>query len=1071
MNRIWGTLLCLMSLPAVVTAQDRTSPAANHPGNAPRAISSPQKSPADYSKEPFVIERYATTARFENDGTGEQVLTVRLRVQSEAGAQQLHQLVFKYDSTNEQMEVRYVRAHKPDGTIVNAAADAAKDVTAPIAVEAPAYAAVKEKHIALPDLGTGDTLEYEIATRLVTPFAPGEFWFTHNFLGSAIVLDEPFEISVPDARKITLKSVASAPYETVHANGRTIYRWKHATLKLPSDDSPKNELELAKTKQTDVQLTTFASWDAVAHWYAKLAQDRSEPTPEISAKTEELTRGQSQPLAKAQALYDYVSTNVRYVDVPLGQSGWVPHSAAEVFSNKYGDSADKQVLLVAMLKAAGIPADAALIPYTRKLDASVPSPGQLDHVITAVPLGTGLIWMDSTTEVAPFQLLASPLRDKSALLVPADGAGKIVETPTDPPFASTQSVDIDGRVSDLGKLTAKAHYALRGDTELVLRLAFHKTPQAQWNQLGQTILSLDGIRGEVTAVNPSDPMATHDPFKLDISFSQSYFLDWSSKRATTPLPLLAIGLPDAPKDAAKPIELGSPLSVDVKLKLSLPPAYAAQPPVAASIARDYAEFKSSYGFADHTVSAERSLNFKMRKLPASRADDYRDFATAVAADQNRALVVINSSAGEPAVSASATSGDLIEAGLAAFNAGNASAAIPLFERAVQLDPLHKTAWSDLGLADLRTGKLDDAVAAFRKQLEINPGDEHANSYLGLALERQQKDTEAADAFRKQVEINPLDAAAHAALGEILLAQREYSTAASELDKATILSPENAKLRVSLGSAYLNTGEEPKALAAFDKAAELSPTPLVWNDIAFNLADNKVELDKAQKFAESAVKAIAAVLQKIDLQHVAMGQVREVTSIAGCWDTLGWVHFQKGELEIAERFIRAAWLVDQNGEVADHLAQIYEKRGAKDKAIETYALALAAPHSIPDTRARLTLLLGGNSQIDDLVNNAKPKLTAQRTIPAGKLLAENAQADFLIVLSPGEKSARADSVRFVSGSETMRPLAERLHALDYGAMFPDASPVKLVRRGTLSCSAKDGECVLILSRAEDVRAIN
>jgi hypothetical protein len=106
-----------------------------------------------------------------------------------------------------------------------------------------------------------------------------------------------------------------------------------------------------------------------------------------------------------------------------------------------------------------------------------------------------------------------------------------------------------------------------------------------------------------------------------------------------------------------------------------------------------------------------------------------------------------------------------------------------------------------------------------------------------------------------------------------------------------------------------------------------------------------------------------------------------------------------------------------------------------------------------------------------VNNAQPKLAALRTVSAGRLLAENAQADFLLVLSPGEKSARVDAARFVSGSEEMRPLAERLRGLDYGAMFPDASHVKLVRRGTLTCSAKSGDCVLTLSRAEDVRATN
>jgi tetratricopeptide (TPR) repeat protein len=1069
MRRCWVILLSLLSLPALAGAQAVSSAKAAPPAHAPRANSAQSQIPADYSQEPFVIERYVTVARFENDGTGEQDLAVRVRVQSDAGAQQLHELVFRYDSANEKMDVRLVLVHKADGTIVNGASDAAADAVAPTVRDAPAYADYKEKHIAVPPLVPGDTLEYEIAKRIVAAAAPGEFWYAHTFLDSAIVRDERLEISIPETRKVILKSSASLPYETDHASGRIIYRWQHANLKMSAGDASNKRVEQVKSKSPDVELTTFADWESVARWYAKLEQGRSEPTPEIRAKTEELTRGQSDALGKVQALYDYVSTNIRNVELPLGQGGWQPHFAAEVLANKYGDSADEYVLLAAMLKAAGIPCDAVLIPYTRKLDTSAPSPAQFDHVITALPLGNGLVWMDPTTEVAPFRLLASPLRDKSALLVPADGAGKIVVTPSDPPFTSTQQVDIDGRVSDLGKLVARAHYAMRGDTELVLRLAFQRTPQAQWNDLGQTILSLDGIHGEVTSVKPGDPNSTHDPFELDINFTQPNFLDWSSKRANTPLPLLAIGLPDPPEDVAKPIQLGSRLDVTVKLKLGLPPIYTAQPPASVSISRDYADFKSSYHFADGTVTAERSLDFKMRTLPAARVDDYREFARAVAADQNRTLGVINTAAGEPAIPSSATADDLVEAGLALLNAGNAVASIPLFSRAVRLDPQQKQAWNDLGLAYLRTGKLDEAVAAFQKHLESSPDDEHANSYLGLALERQNKDTEAAAAFRKQVEINPLDAAAHAALGEILLAQHEYSQAALELDKATILAPDNAELQVSLGRAYLNSSEQTKAITAFEKAATLSPTPPIWNDIAFDLAEGQFELNKAQGYAESAVGATAASIGKIDLQHVTTGQLREITSLAACWDTLGWVHFQKGDLEIAERYIRLAWLLDQNGDIGDHLAQIYEKRGEKDRAVEAYALALAAPHSNPETRARLTLLLGGNSQIDELVAKAVPQLAALRTIPAGKLVAEDAKADFFVALSSGEKTARADAVRFISGSETLRPMADKLRTFDYGEMFPDATPIKLVRRATLECTAKSGDCALILIPPDDVHA--
>ncbi len=1056
MNRLGVALIFILCMPLAAAPQQQ--PTATQPH-------------ADYSREPFVIEQYFTTARFENDGTSERDLTVRIRVQSDAGAQQLKELVFDFDSSSEKMEVRYARVRQPDGTIVTAAADAVKEVSASIVRDAPAYGNAKEKHIAVPSLAPGTTLEYEIATRVVAPPAPGEFWFEHSFVESAIVLDERFEINVLESRTIILKSSPASPYETSHENGRTIYRWKRSNLTIAAGGSSKGSTEQGKSKPPDVQLTTFANWQDVGRWYAKLAQGRAEPAPEIRSAAQDLIKGSATSIQKIQALYDYVSKNIRSVSLPFGAAGYRPRSASEVLSSKYADPKDKHTLLAAMLQAAGISSDIVLISPTHELDASVPSPSQFDHVITAVPLGEQRIWMDATPEVAPFRLLASPLRGKSALLVSVGGIGKIVETPADPPFLSVQHVDIDGQVSDLGKLTARAHYSVRGDTELVLRLAFHRTPENQWRDLGQTILSLDGIRGDVNSVKPGDPTATHDPFQLDIEFAQPGFLDWSSKHSKAAFPLLAIGLPDAPEKNAASIQLGSPLDVTVRLKLALPPDYIAQPPVSVSVARDYAAFSSSYRFADHTVTAERSLDFKMRELAASRADDFLAFSRTVAADQNQPLVVINTTPGAPAVPSSASVDSLIESGLAALNAGNARSAIPLFKRVVELDPAHKQAWNDLGLSDFRIGQFDEAVAAFRKQLEINPSDAHANDYLGLALEHQQNFAEAAAAFHKQIELDPLDATAHTALGEILLGQHEYAQAAPELDKAAILSPDDVQLQLSLGRAYANTGDAQKALAAFEKAAALSPTPAVWNDIAYDLADSKLDLDKAQHYSESAIAAIAPDLRGIDLQHLTVAHLNAVAAIGLYWDTLGWVYFQKGDLQSAGRYVNSAWLLDQNGEIGDHLAQIYEKLGQKDRAIHAYALALAAPNSVAETRARLTLLLGGNSQIDGLVSKAKPEIAALRAIPAGELLDEETQADFFILLSPAEKNARVDAVRFVSGSERLRALADRLRALDYGVPFPDASPLQIVRRATLSCPGKGADCTLTLVSPEDVHAVN
>src|SRR5277367_6434650 len=218
-------LLCISLTARTAGAQQAATPEGSHHSDESSAARKPGA--PNYSQEPFVIEQYYTTARFENDGTSQRDLTVRIHVQSDAGVQQLGELVFGYNSGNEQMEVRSVRVHKPDGTVVNAAPESIKEMTASVARDAPMYTDYKEKHITVPSLHTGDTLEYEIVTRTLTSLAPGEFWFTYNFLADSIVLGEQLEINVPQGRKITVRSP-----EFSLTNGREDYQ-----LRVKSDSS------------------------------------------------------------------------------------------------------------------------------------------------------------------------------------------------------------------------------------------------------------------------------------------------------------------------------------------------------------------------------------------------------------------------------------------------------------------------------------------------------------------------------------------------------------------------------------------------------------------------------------------------------------------------------------------------------------------------------------------------------------------------------------------------------------------------------------------------------------------
>ena len=392
-------------------------------------------------------------------------------------------------------------------------------------------------------------------------------------------------------------------------------------------------------------------------------------------------------------------------------------------------------------------------------------------------------------------------------------------------------------------------------------------------------------------------------------------------------------------------------------------------------------------------------------------------------------------------------------------------------RAIEVDPKNKFAWNNLGLVYLQMRDDDQAITAFEKQIEVNPYDDYAYNNLGRAYWNERKYDEAVKAFNKQLENNPLDKFAHANLGAMYVEWHKYDEAVPELEKAASLTPDNADLQVSLGDAYLNLGQDTKALAAFDHAVELAATPLVWNNIAYQLSLKKSHLDRAQQYAESAVSATDAALRNISLDRLTQQDLPLVSSLIAYWDTLGWVHFGEGDLNKAEKYISAAWGLGHHGEVGDHLGQIYEKEGEKERALRTYALSMNGLRPIPETRSRLASLAGGDAKADAAVARCKDELQHLSTIDLGKAT-QTGNADFFILLSGGAGSvAKADAVKFVSGDEKLKSFTEALRTADYHLTFPDDTPVKVLRRGTLSCSMTTRDCKFVLMLPDDVRTVD
>ena len=599
---------------------------------------------------PAQIELLETKVRFETNGDSRKEVHALVKIHSELGVRQFAQLNFDFNRSFESVEIPMVHITHANGGTADILPSAVTDHPNPAVVNAPAYQDVRVKSVRILGLQPGDTLEYRVV-RTVShhPLAP-DFWLEHSFDRSEIVSHEIYEIDLPSllvdasgSRRIEMRVNPAIPTAARQVSGsgssaRSIYRWQ---LSLPQTGK---EGQGDGLEEADITLGSFLAWGVLSQRLAGLFQQPSSEVSAVSDKATALVKTSAQPKEKIEALYSFVSREIATVDMPLGATGFRTRRPAEILSSGYASPEDKFVLLAALAASVNFPLEAALAGSSPNLELQLPRPSLFSRVLThwGAP-----VWCDPSLQVAPFGLLPAELRGKKAFRIfsppvsnpLADVAYPFWFTiPLELPFPAFQNVDIDATLAVGGQLSAKVRYTLRGDNELVLRIAFHQTAKEKWKEVAQLLSITDGFRGQVTGVNASDPYATKEPFAVEYELEQPKFVDWSKKPVRIPALLPQLGLPDPPAKTASgsataPIELGTPLEVETKMTLHLPPGTSASAPPSTSVERDYATFSSQYSASGSTLTATRRIKFVLREVPAARAADYNAFLRVVRSDE------------------------------------------------------------------------------------------------------------------------------------------------------------------------------------------------------------------------------------------------------------------------------------------------------------------------------------------------------------------------------------------------------------------------------------------------------
>ena len=294
-----------------------------------------EKSP-DNAAILFQIQLLETHVRFEQNGDSRKEVHTIVKLNNAVGAQQFSRLGFGYNRAFQRVEIPLVIAHSNGGTS-DVLPSAISDAPNPAVEKYPAYQDVRVKSVRILGLQEGDTVEYRVVTTTTHhPLAP-DFWLEHTFDRSGQVLQENYDLELPEGRTVQVRFNPNTPAQKSESAGdgksRSImYQWKKAAPK-------QSEIESASAIP-DISISTFASWADLAKRLSPANPRSSTPTAALDAKAKELSVSNSSKPARMAAYYQFVRTEIKSVDLPLDAMGFQNRTPDEVLSSQYGTTAE-----------------------------------------------------------------------------------------------------------------------------------------------------------------------------------------------------------------------------------------------------------------------------------------------------------------------------------------------------------------------------------------------------------------------------------------------------------------------------------------------------------------------------------------------------------------------------------------------------------------------------------------------------------------------------------------------------------------------------------------------------------
>jgi hypothetical protein len=460
-----------------------------------------------------------------------------------------------------------------------------------------------------------------------------ESWHRHEAVKSAEVAPNHWRWEINDTVALTLRDIPSAP-ERAALESRMSVQWGQAAVE-----------------------GTEGQWRAIGQWVTELEANRPDPSPEITAKVNELIAGAPDFYAKLERITESIQKDIRYFIVMRGIGGLQANHAADIFRNRYGDCKDKTTLLISMLQVAGI--KAYYVPVDHRRGVVDPEDPSLmgDHMITAIEIpadvsdkrlqaivkakdGKRYLIFDPTDERTPVGNLGSYLQGGYGLLS-AGASSQVIALPVLAPEANGTERKGEFTLAADGTLAGSIDAFHSGPEGADLRTFLKYTDERERRAYWETHIALDLPGVVLNSFQFVQAPALNKPLEFHYKLTAGQYAHSAGPLLLVrPRVLGSFAVPFDDKPRTLPIDLSATGRWHDSYDITLPEGFVVdEMPEPVDLDVEFASYHSTITAKENNLHYERDFVVRQIQIPADRADAFRKLEGAIVMDEKGTAVL------------------------------------------------------------------------------------------------------------------------------------------------------------------------------------------------------------------------------------------------------------------------------------------------------------------------------------------------------------------------------------------------------------------------------------------------